>query len=550
MALADRKERNLLLIMTGLVVLIATVLVYWMAVAQAKTIMRPISRTKKILQRASNGDLAQRVDVESGDDIGQMANALNLLMDGVATALHGDQVDWESVAGQRTELDRVASLVKSSPLGLLFVDRSGVIRYVNPKAAQLFEEFGDEFQLPGDPLGQSAAGLLSINTQANPSQGGTGDSVATRLELASEVFDLTTTTALADGGDVIGHVISMERTTESVLAARRAEERQDAELEQAARLQDEARLLLGAVSQASNGDLTVEMPPVTDASLAEIATGIDSLLSGLRTEMSQILETGKVLNSSASELRSISGVMRQAATKTTEEAGVASATSLDLDDRVGSVAASTVELEGSITEINGSASEAVKVANEAVSQATATSDKVEQLRATGDEISEVVRIIGSIADQTNLLALNASIEAARAGVHGKGFAVVANEVKALATETSGATEVVTQRIESMRAAANEATTQIASFSATIDTICATQTEIASAVSQQANATREIGENANNASRGTNEISRSIKDVVAQASEASEGAERTSVSAGRVEEAAEHLNKIVASFKIH
>nr|WP_104711289.1 methyl-accepting chemotaxis protein [Helicobacter felis] len=61
--------------------------------------------------------------------------------------------------------------------------------------------------------------------------------------------------------------------------------------------------------------------------------------------------------------------------------------------------------------------------------------KSDEMMAQGQDIKNIVEIIGDIADQTNLLALNAAIEAARAGQHGRGFAVVADEVRKLAERT-------------------------------------------------------------------------------------------------------------------
>jgi methyl-accepting chemotaxis protein len=124
----------------------------------------------------------------------------------------------------------------------------------------------------------------------------------------------------------------------------------------------------------------------------------------------------------------------------------------------------------------------------------------------------VIGLISTIALQTNLLALNATIEAARAGAAGKGFAVVASEVKALANQTSPATEDISQQGAAIQEATKRSVDEIASIARTIDELTLVATSIATAVQQQAATTREIAGSIHTAAGNTARVSGEIGSV--------------------------------------
>ncbi len=236
-----------------------------------------------------------------------------------------------------------------------------------------------------------------------------------------------------------------------------------------------------------------------------------------------------------SDLGRISDQMLGASSKLAEAADNASIktaraeqASSEASANVRDIASAADELSASVNEIDRQVAQSNVIATKAVNEAEATNAAVKELDEAAGRIGDVIKLITDIAEQTNLLALNATIEAARAGEAGRGFAVVAGEVKALAGQTSRATEEIGAQIAGMQRATMRSIEAISAIEQTIRAIGDISGAIAAAVTQQGAATQEIARSVEIAAKRTHETANEVNLVgsATQCTHASAGAVKT------------------------
>ncbi|RFU21374.1 HAMP domain-containing methyl-accepting chemotaxis protein [Geodermatophilus marinus] len=293
------------------------------------------------------------------------------------------------------------------------------------------------------------------------------------------------------------------------------------------------REVLGRVAA---GDLTVRAGRTGGAELGEMARSLDDTLDALGGVLTLVHDSSRRLNDASAELSAASGAIADNARTAAGQADVVVASSGEVAASVDTVAAGSTQMESAIREISRNATEAARVAGQAVGVAESTTRTVGKLGDSSQEIATVVKLINGIAEQTNLLALNATIEAARAGEAGKGFAVVASEVKELAQETARATEDISRRVETIQGDTAGAVEAIRQISTVIGEINDFQATIAAAVEEQTATTDEMNRNVAEAATGSRQIAAAITGLAA-------GTQETNARVEDAQRAAEELARM-------
>lgn len=247
-----------------------------------------------------------------------------------------------------------------------------------------------------------------------------------------------------------------------------------------------------------------------------IVRSINRLIHRFEEQTNRVLS---VFSNTSAEMHATATALTESASQTLEQSAVLFSTSETAHLNMHNVAAASEQLYSTTDEIKRVIIESVKIVQEAMVQAQATTETMNQMFASANEVKETIALVSSIAEQTNLLALNASIEAMRAGELGKGFSVVASEVKNLATQTTSATQQITDKVMDIQGISRKAVNAINDIQTTINKINDIASVISSAVEEQGASTQEISRNCNEVASGSKLITDNIKALQDVAGEA-------------------------------
>jgi methyl-accepting chemotaxis protein len=238
------------------------------------------------------------------------------------------------------------------------------------------------------------------------------------------------------------------------------------------------RRLSDRIKVVAEGDFSqADMKVTSTDEIGELTITFNRMVKELRALISQAYETTTQVSASAEDLTASSEETAQGTESITYSIQEVAASSHKQLESVNetihtmktlatiqeTLTLSSEELEASANMVDGVSKNGNKVVQHAIKQMSHIYDSVlevagviDNLGSQSKEISQITKVITSIADQTNLLALNAAIEAARAGEHGKGFAVVADEVRKLAVQSKSSSNEIIDLILKIQTGTNQA----------------------------------------------------------------------------------------------
>lgn len=195
-----------------------------------------------------------------------------------------------------------------------------------------------------------------------------------------------------------------------------------------------------AMKLLSEKDFNIDASVEFRGSFKEIQESIFKFISVLDENFAEIRSSSQSVHRAADQVNSGSQVLAQG---NTEQAS-------SMEEMTAAVNGISQQSENNAQK----AKEATRVVGEAGLNLNRSNDKMQDLVAAmqeitenSDEIVKIIKTIDDIAFQTNILALNAAVEAARAGAAGKGFAVVADEVRNLAGKSGEASRTTAMLLQ-------------------------------------------------------------------------------------------------------
>jgi methyl-accepting chemotaxis protein len=478
------------------------------------TPLQTLNRTMATIEKT--GDFSMRVPVNSQDEVGQTAQAINQHLSQVSDAMNqtGDAIAALAKGDltQRIQGNYVGDLLRIKEGVNTSADN--VQSMIEQVANAMSKLSAGEFSFKSDVQAQGAFAEILSNTN--------------------------------HAMDDLNHIMQDINHTITEMAQGRFQKRIDADA------QGDLQLLKVKVNQSldkldavirditqvmqaqSGGDLTMRVDVACEGDLEHLKQAINENAEHLSSIINDVLVSASTVFGAAEEVSRGSDSLSESVQQQAASVEQTSATMTEITSAIDNNAHNAKNADHLEHQLESNSQTAAKVMRETIQAMGA-------IQESSSQINDIVSLIDGIAFQTNLLALNAAVEAARAGEHGRGFAVVAGEVRSLAQKSAEAAKDIKSLIEKSVERINQGTQLAAESEEIISKMNQSITEVTGMIADIASASVEQAQ-------GVGEINQAIGliDNVTQQNAAL--VEQTSAAAESLKDQAKILSDSVAFFK--
>jgi methyl-accepting chemotaxis protein len=477
------------------ILLISFVIIIAIGMYISKLITKPIEQADFVIGELNKGRIRDRMDWESKDELGDMANKINQYADFLQRYIMNIYKISDGDFGYKREIQD---------------DKNEMAPALETIVATL-----KELKVETDVMAEHYAdGDTDYNGNSGKFKGGYKELVDGFNASVSHVIDV-----VRQGTHTLGLIASGDLT---------------------ARMEGEFKNNYKVYQNQINGvaaSLEEVVSQVTDSVAAtvsastQISASSEEMATGAQEQSTQTVEI-------ASAVEEMTKTILET-TKNAADAADSAKKSGDFAKEGGHVVKETIEGMGRIAEVVNKSAETVQA-----------------LGKSSDQIGEIIQVIDDIADQTNLLALNAAIEAARAGEQGRGFAVVADEVRKLAERTTKATKEIAQMIKQIQKDTGEAvesmqlgTTEVEKGKMLTDRAGNALREIIANADEVVNIITQVASASHEQSAAAEQISKNIEAITSVTQQSAAGTQQIARAADDLNQLTNGLQNAVARFKI-
>ncbi|ETX16602.1 chemotaxis protein [Roseivivax halodurans JCM 10272] len=301
------------------------------------------------------------------------------------------------------------------------------------------------------------------------------------------------------------------RTHLDLEAARKREEADKSERE---KVVDALRV---GLRQLSAGDLTSRIDSGFAPDFEDLRLDFNGTVENLERAMTEILDSAANIRNETGDISTTADALSRR-TESTAATLEQTAAALDmLTTSVRNTAEGATQADKAVGAARVNAEESSGVVLETVAA-------MDQIAASSEEITSIIKVIDDIAFQTNLLALNAGVEAARAGEAGRGFAVVASEVRALAQRSSDAAREIKELIAESGGQVQKGVDLVGRTGKALQAIANSVTEIAGLVSDIAGSAQQQSMSLGEINSSVTQLDQTTQQVAARLEETTAASE--------------------------